>query len=83
MLTSRLLREAWEAPVPTDVESGSPRNFAERYETFLVPVIFVPWAREMTRRAAPRDGEHVLDLACGTGVVTRTLARSGALRSAA
>ena len=54
-----------------------PRNFAERYESVLVPVIFVPWAQELIRRAKPRDGERILDLACGTGVVTRTLAASG------
>jgi len=52
-------------------------NFANRYETTLVPVVFEPWARELIRRAAPQKSEHVLDLACGTGVVTRELARSG------
>ncbi len=55
----------------------APRNFAERYETTLVPVIFVPWARELIRRAAPMDGERILDLACGTGVVTREIAATG------
>jgi ubiquinone/menaquinone biosynthesis C-methylase UbiE len=52
-------------------------NFAERYETTLVPVIFQPWARELIRRAAPQDGEHILDLACGTGAVTQELIDSG------
>ena len=56
--------------------AGDPRNFAERYETVLVPVIFEPWARELIRRAKPQDGEHILDLACGTGVVTRQLAQT-------
>jgi len=55
----------------------APQNFAEHYEATLVPVVFEPWARELIRRAAPRAPEHVLDLACGTGVVTRELARSG------
>jgi ubiquinone/menaquinone biosynthesis C-methylase UbiE len=53
------------------------RNFAERYEKTLVPVIFRPWARELIRRAAPQDGEEVLDLACGTGAVTLEIAASG------
>lgn len=57
--------------------SKSPRNFAERYQSVLVPVIFEPWAQELVRRAAPRDGEHILDLACGTGVITREVANSG------
>lgn len=52
-------------------------TFADRYQSVLVPVIFEPWAREMIRRADPRDGEHILDLACGTGVVTRQVAGMG------
>ncbi len=53
------------------MESGS---FADRYQTVLVPVIFEPWARESIRRAKPKAGEQILDLACGTGVVSRQLA---------
>lgn len=52
-------------------------SFAQRYDSVLVPVIFRPWAQEMLRRAAPRDGEAILDLACGTGIVTCELAASG------
>lgn len=54
-------------------------NFADRYERVLVPVIFRPWAQEMIRRAPPRDGDHILDLACGTGAVTREIISSGIL----
>jgi ubiquinone/menaquinone biosynthesis C-methylase UbiE len=50
-------------------------TFADRYQSVLVPVIFEPWARELIRRADPREGEHILDLACGTGVVSRQLAK--------
>ncbi|MFZ7093468.1 methyltransferase domain-containing protein [Primorskyibacter sp. 2E233] len=49
-------------------------GFAERYQSILVPVIFEPWARELIRRADPQAGEHILDLGCGTGVVTRQVA---------
>ncbi|GHG83699.1 class I SAM-dependent methyltransferase [Pseudodonghicola xiamenensis] len=52
-----------------------PSGFADRYQSVLVPVIFEPWTREMLRRASPRAGEHVLDLACGTGVITRQTAK--------
>jgi len=56
--------------------SGNTATFADRYQSVLVPVIFEPWANEMIRRARPLPGEHILDLACGTGVVTRLVARS-------
>src|SRR5438477_285291 len=37
-----------------------------------------PAAAELVRRASPRAGQRVLDVACGTGVVAVTAARSGA-----
>ncbi|WP_138471259.1 methyltransferase domain-containing protein [Poseidonocella sp. HB161398] len=55
---------------------GHPSSFATRYQTVLVPVIFEPWARELIRRARPRDGDNILDLGCGTGVVTRMVAKA-------
>ncbi len=51
-----------------------PGNPAEAYERFFVPAMFVPWAGELLRRAAPRPGERALDVACGTGVVARQVA---------
>src|SRR5580765_7884275 len=37
-----------------------------------------PPAAELVRRASPRAGQSVLDVACGTGVVAITAARLGA-----
>ena len=56
---------------------GEENSFAKRYDAVMVPVIFQPWARELMRRAPPRQGDHVLDLGCGTGAVTREVVSSG------
>jgi len=49
-------------------------NPAEVYEAFIVPVLFVPWTKELLGRVDPRPGHRVLDVACGTGIVARTVA---------
>lgn len=47
---------------------------AERYQQFFGPPLFEPWAAVLVDRAAPQPGERVVDLACGTGIVTRRVA---------
>jgi ubiquinone/menaquinone biosynthesis C-methylase UbiE len=49
-------------------------NPASIYETHLVSAIFEPLARILIERARPQPGEHVLDAACGTGIVARLVA---------
>lgn len=44
------------------------------YEEHLVPLIFEPYAVDLTNRLAARSPARVLEMAAGTGVVTRRLA---------
>ncbi|HEV2251007.1 MAG TPA: class I SAM-dependent methyltransferase [Candidatus Limnocylindria bacterium] len=44
------------------------------YETQLVPLIFEPYAADLAERIASRQVSCVLEIAAGTGVVTRRLA---------
>ena len=48
-------------------------NPAATYERFMVPVLFAPWAECLVERANPQPGDRVLDVACGTGIVARTV----------
>jgi SAM-dependent methyltransferase len=42
------------------------------YERFFVPLLFAPYATDLARRV-PRDVTRVLEVAAGTGIVTRAL----------
>jgi SAM-dependent methyltransferase len=53
------------------VFSGS---VATLYDTHLVPLIFEPYAADLVDRLASRSLSAVLEVAAGTGVVTRALA---------
>jgi SAM-dependent methyltransferase len=46
----------------------------ELYETYLVPLIFQPYADDLAARLASRAPGRVLEVAAGTGVVTRAMA---------
>ena len=47
---------------------------ARLYESHLVPLIFEPYAIDLVQRLAPRSLARVLEVAAGTGVVTRSMA---------
>lgn len=51
---------------------------ARFYERQLMPALFLPYAPRLVEAAGIAKGNRVLDVACGTGVVTRAVAdRSG------
>lgn len=45
----------------------------EKYEQLMVPLIFRPYAQELTRRASALAPRRILETAAGTGAVTRCL----------
>lgn len=52
---------------------------AEIYESFFVPALFAEWPPRVLAAADVGAGDHVLDVACGTGILARAaLERVGA-----
>ena len=55
------------------------RSFAgsmpELYDRILVPVMFEPFARDLAERLRGMTSGHILEIAAGTGIVTRALTR--------
>lgn len=58
--------------------TGSISTFAgdvpANYDRYLVPMIFVPYAEDVAQRVRQLDPKSVLEIAAGTGVVTRAMA---------
>jgi SAM-dependent methyltransferase len=50
-------------------------SIPQLYDHYLVPLIFQPYADDLAARIAARRPLRVLEVAAGTGVVTRALAR--------
>lgn len=49
------------------------------YEALFVPALFDVWTKHLIEGAGVQEGSHVLDVACGTGVLARSaLAKVGA-----
>ena len=55
-------------------DHGFVGSLPKLYQSHLVPLIFEPYAADLVKRLAARPVRRVLEIAAGTGVVTRTLA---------
>lgn len=60
-----------DSPDTDKVFTGS---IPKLYDTYLVPLIFEPYAADLANRLGSRSLSRVLEIAAGTGVVTRVLA---------
>ncbi len=49
------------------------RSAAEIYQEFFVPALFAEWADRVAKSASITKDQRVLDVACGTGVLTRAV----------
>ena len=61
---------------PPDADRAFAGSIPQLYERYLVPLIFEPYAADLASRVALRQPSRVLEIAAGTGVVTRQLANA-------
>ena len=58
------------------IDSAFSGSIPAIYDRWLVPLLFEPWADDLTERAAALYPSEMLETAAGTGVVTERLARA-------
>lgn len=51
------------------------QSAAEIYEEFFIPALFQEWPERIADAAHIQAGQHVLDVACGTGILARAIAK--------
>ena len=69
--------ESWQSEgVMSDATRAYLGSWPEFYDRLLVPVLFEPYARLLAGRLRGMTSGNVLEIAAGTGVVTRELIRT-------
>ena len=56
-----------------DVAANFTGSIPEYYDRIMGPALFDPFAADLVRRLVEKPSGDVLEIACGTGVVTRRL----------
>jgi ubiquinone/menaquinone biosynthesis C-methylase UbiE len=59
----------------SDMNRSFAGSMPEFYDRILVPVMFEPFAQDLADRLRGMTSGHILEIAAGTGIVTRALAR--------
>jgi len=57
-------------------DTGFAGSIPQMYDRYLVPLIFAPYATDIAARVSAVRHARVLEIAAGTGAVTRELART-------
>lgn len=57
----------------SDSHAAFTGSIPENYDRYMVPLFFIPYAEDLLGRLAVSGAAAVLEIACGTGVVTRRL----------
>src|SRR5215210_3747180 len=60
---------------PPGTDTAFVTSIPQFYDRYMVPLIFEPYAADLALRTARRHPSRVLEIAAGTGVVTRHLAK--------
>ena len=55
---------------------GVTGSTAEIYQSVFVPAMIAGWVPQVMALTNPQSGQHVLDVACGTGLLALTVAKS-------
>jgi len=60
----------------SDSTAFTARSVAEKYDRYLRPLLFEPFAEDIVSRIKGKNYNDVLEIACGTGSVTRHLKKA-------
>jgi len=63
------------SPMPAN-DWNIPGNWVEIYHNIFIPAMIGEWVPRVLALADPKPGENVLDVACGTGALTRAIAEA-------